>query len=90
MSVAEMNALKGEIVNLRIREKLIISELKNISKNVDDVKLAVLGDPSDDAKIGIRMRLDRLEQKDRTRVKAFWILVSGVLTLALERVKAFL
>lgn len=46
---------------------------------LDQIAEAIIGDPTDENKPGILIRLDRLEQSDRFKNKILWLLGSGML-----------
>lgn len=55
-------------------------QITRIEKNVDRITSAIVGN----GKEGLAVRTDRLEQKDKSRSRFFWIAVTAMVGLALK------
>jgi hypothetical protein len=56
----------------------LAAELKQIKEKLDVIVVAIVGDPSDPSKLGVLLRIDRLEQSNLQKTKIFWLMASGV------------
>lgn len=54
--------------------------LKDVSKKVDLVYEALLGDPTNPFKPGVMLRLDRVEQSSTVIKRMYWVIFPIVLT----------
>ena len=53
-------------------------KVEAVSKKLDQLVIAIIGDPTDETKPGVMIRLDRLEQSEKLRNKIVWLISSGI------------
>ena len=61
-----------------------------MGRKLDKIAQVILGDPTDEAKPGVMIRLDRLERSNQTKTRVLWVLASGILFAAGNTVLALL
>ena len=55
------------------------AKVEMIGRKLDQLVVAIIGDPTDETKPGVMIRLDRLEQSEKLRNKIVWLMGSGIL-----------
>jgi len=55
------------------------AKVEMIGRKLDQLVVAIIGDPTDETKPGVMIRLDRLEQSEKLRNKIIWLMGSGIL-----------
>jgi len=53
-------------------------EIKYIKEKLDDIYIAIMGDPTDATKLCLNVRIDRLEQSNILKSKIIFGLIIGV------------
>ena len=53
-----------------------------MGEKLDKIAEVILGDPTDSAKPGVMIRLDRLERSNQSKTRVLWVLASGLLFAA--------
>jgi len=53
-----------------------------MGEKLDKIAEVILGDPTDEAKPGVMIRLDRLERSNQSKTRVLWVLASGLLFAA--------
>jgi len=54
----------------------------SMGEKLDKIAVVILGDPTDESKPGVMIRLDRLERSNQTKTRVLWVLASGLLFAA--------
>ena len=91
MSVEEQyNTLRETVQRLGDNQLHQDRVLQDIQKDIQEIRIAVIGDMSQQDKPSILQRLDRLEVSEKSRTKALWTIFAAVVGLFLERLKAIL
>ena len=63
--------------------------LKHLKDQVDRIASVILGDPSDPSKPGHEIRIDRMEQKQKTLSRIVWGIGTICITVAISLVVNF-
>ena len=72
-----------EIVNTLLSVQSAQSvKIQNIQEDCQEIKACLLGN----GKLGLVVRTDRLEQKDKFRAKTFWVCMGLITTLCIKTV----
>lgn len=71
----------------KLEEKLS-NELAKLWQEFKSLAAAIIGDSSKPNEPSLLLRIDRLEQSNKFKSKLFWLLGSGFIALAIERLKA--
>lgn len=64
-----------------MNEEQIVVQLKFIKEQLAQVLTALRGDPSDENRPGLYLRVDRLEQSKKTHNRILWTIVCGGTTM---------
>lgn len=59
----------------------IAKDMGEMKQKLDQIVHAILGDPNDQTKPYVLIRLDRLERSDRNKTKIIWALATGMLAV---------
>jgi hypothetical protein len=73
-----------------MNEEQILLQLKFIKEQLSQVLAALRGDPSDENRPGLFLRVDRLEQSKKTHNRILWTIVCGGTTAVATVVAALL
>lgn len=65
------------------------SKLDDMKSDLKIIREALMGDPTDQTKPGMIIRIDRLERSEATRTKLLWVLVTAFGGLLADRLKGF-
>ncbi len=60
-----------------MNEDRILQQLAYIKEKLDSIVAALGGDPSDETKPGLFLRVDRLEQSKKAHNRILWTIISG-------------
>ena len=65
---------------------LIVDELRDLNKKVDRIQLTLDGNGT----VGLKTRIDRLEQTEKRRSKFIWVMLLACGTSVLAAIKTFI
>lgn len=89
MSVPNLQTLEHGINSLEQKYNGMEEKLDDMQIDLKVIRQALMGDPTDQAKPGLIVRIDRLERSEATRNKLMWALVTAFGGLVAERLKGF-
>lgn len=84
---AELNAMQARDREQDAIGKDLGSKLDDMRNELHIIRKAVVGDPTDSSRPGLLMRIDRLEQTEKTRARVLWAVVTGIVGLIIERLR---
>lgn len=85
-----VHEMELHFVELRKDSQIFTEAFVEVRGFLKDIRDALTGDPADESRPGLVIRLDRLDQRAKSHDKVLWALGSSVLALIVESVRGFM